>query len=284
MTASSAGAPVAAFEDRDRRFAGVQYHPEVAHSPHGQEMLRRFLHDIAGIRPEWTIASIVDDQVAAIRAQVGEGRAICGLSGGVDSAVAAALVQRAIGDRLTCVFVDHGLLRAGERAQVERDFVAATGVKLVTVDARAAVPRRAGRRDRPGAEAQDHRPRVHPRLRAGRARTCRTRRRASTTTSWSRARSTRTWSSPAAAPARRTSRATTTSAGCPRTSRSRWSSRCARCSRTRCAGSAWSWACPRRSCTASRSPVPALASGSSARSPRRGWRCCGRPTRSPARS
>ncbi|MBW4716044.1 glutamine-hydrolyzing GMP synthase [Saccharothrix obliqua] len=136
VTASSDGAPVAAFEDRRRRFAGVQYHPEVGHSPHGQEVLRRFLHDIAGIRPQWTTSSIVDEQVARIRAQVGDGKAICALSGGVDSAVAAALVQRAIGDRLTCVFVDHGLLRAGERAQVERDFVAATGVNLVTVDAR----------------------------------------------------------------------------------------------------------------------------------------------------
>ncbi|GAA5125106.1 glutamine-hydrolyzing GMP synthase [Haloechinothrix salitolerans] len=136
VTASSPGADVAGFEDVERRFAGVQYHPEVAHSPHGQEVLRRFLHDIAGIRPQWTTTSIVDDQVAKIREQVGDGRAICGLSGGVDSAVAAALVQRAIGDRLTCVFVDHGLLRAGERAQVERDFVAATGVNLVTVDAR----------------------------------------------------------------------------------------------------------------------------------------------------
>ncbi|MFC6089616.1 glutamine-hydrolyzing GMP synthase [Saccharothrix lopnurensis] len=136
VTATSEGAPVAAFEDRERRFAGVQYHPEVGHSPHGQEVLRRFLHDIAGIRPRWTTSSIVDEQVARIREQVGDGKAICGLSGGVDSAVAAALVQRAIGDRLTCVFVDHGLLRAGERAQVERDFVAATGVNLVTVDAR----------------------------------------------------------------------------------------------------------------------------------------------------
>ncbi|SDD98000.1 glutamine-hydrolyzing GMP synthase [Actinokineospora iranica] len=136
VTASSEGAPVAAFEDTERRFAGVQYHPEVAHSPHGQEVLRRFLHDIAGIRPQWTTSSIVDEQVERIRAQVGDGKAICGLSGGVDSAVAAALVQRAIGDRLTCVFVDHGLLRAGERAQVERDYVSATGVRLVTVDAR----------------------------------------------------------------------------------------------------------------------------------------------------
>jgi len=136
VTGSTPGTPVAAFEDVERGLAGVQYHPEVAHSPHGQEVLRRFLHDVAGLRPSWTIASIVDDQVARIREQIGDGRAICGLSGGVDSAVAAALVQRAIGDRLTCVFVDHGLLRSGERGQVERDYVAATGVKLVTVDAR----------------------------------------------------------------------------------------------------------------------------------------------------
>ncbi|MDQ3887607.1 MAG: glutamine-hydrolyzing GMP synthase, partial [Actinomycetota bacterium] len=112
------------------------YHPEVVHSPHGQEVLRRFLHDVAGIRPNWTTANAVVDTVDAIRRQVGDGLAICGLSGGVDSAVAAALVHRAIGERLTCVFVDHGLLRAGERAQVERDYVAATGVRLVTVDAR----------------------------------------------------------------------------------------------------------------------------------------------------
>jgi len=136
VTGTSAGAAVAAFENVDRRFAGVQYHPEVAHTPHGQEVLRRFLHEVAGIRPQWTIASIVEEQVGRIKDQIGDGRAICGLSGGVDSAVAAALVQRAIGDRLTCVFVDHGLLRAGERGQVERDYVAATGVKLVTVDAR----------------------------------------------------------------------------------------------------------------------------------------------------
>jgi GMP synthase (glutamine-hydrolysing) len=136
VTAASERAAVAAFEDTDRRLAGVQYHPEVGHSPHGQEVLRRFLRDVAGITPGWTTSSIIDDTIAAVRAQVGEGRAICGLSGGVDSAVAAALVQRAIGDRLTCVFVDHGLLRTGEREQVERDFVAATGAKLHTVDAR----------------------------------------------------------------------------------------------------------------------------------------------------
>ena len=136
VTAASERAAVAAFEDRERRLAGVQYHPEVGHSPHGQQVLRRFLHDVAGIAPGWTISSIIEDTVAAIREQIGDGRAICGLSGGVDSAVAAALVQRAIGDRLTCVFVDHGLLRAGEREQVEKDFVAATGARLHTVDAR----------------------------------------------------------------------------------------------------------------------------------------------------
>ncbi|MBV8966738.1 MAG: glutamine-hydrolyzing GMP synthase, partial [Mycobacteriaceae bacterium] len=135
VVASTAGAPVAAFENHARRLAGVQYHPEVMHSPHGQQVLSRFLHEFAGIDSSWTPANIADALTDQVRAQIGEGRAICGLSGGVDSAVAAALVQRAIGDRLTCVFVDHGLLRAGERVQVERDFVAATGARLVTVDA-----------------------------------------------------------------------------------------------------------------------------------------------------
>ncbi len=135
VVGQTAGAQVAAFEDRQRAFAGVQFHPEVAHTPYGQDMLRRFLIDIAGLVPNWTTAGIIDAQLAAIADQIGDGRAICGLSGGVDSAVAAALVQRAIGERLTCVFVDHGLLRAGEREQVERDYVAATGVRLVTVDA-----------------------------------------------------------------------------------------------------------------------------------------------------
>ncbi|UGT90529.1 glutamine-hydrolyzing GMP synthase [Mycobacterium ostraviense] len=135
VVASSAGAAVAAFENRERRLAGVQYHPEVLHTPHGQQVLGRFLHEFAGIGAEWTPANIASALIEQVRVQIGDGHAICGLSGGVDSAVAAALVQRAIGDRLTCVFVDHGLLRAGERAQVERDFVAATGASLVTVDA-----------------------------------------------------------------------------------------------------------------------------------------------------
>jgi GMP synthase (glutamine-hydrolysing) len=135
VTAESAGAPVAAFEDLATRRAGVQFHPEVAHTAQGQEMLRRFLYDIAGIEPTWTPANIIDEQVAQIRARVGDRQVICGLSGGVDSAVAAALVHKAVGDQLTCVFVDHGLLRAGEAEQVEKDYVAATGIRLKVVEA-----------------------------------------------------------------------------------------------------------------------------------------------------
>jgi GMP synthase (glutamine-hydrolysing) len=122
--ASSDGAPVAAFEDLGRGLAGVQFHPEVLHTTHGQAVLEHFLYDVAGCRPTWTMVNIVDEQVESIREQVGDGRAICALSGGVDSAVAAAIVQRAIGDRLTCVYVDHGMMRAGETEQVRRDFEA----------------------------------------------------------------------------------------------------------------------------------------------------------------
>ncbi len=134
VTASTAATPVAGFEHADRGLYGVQFHPEVMHSERGLEVLRHFLH-AAGCRPTWTMLNIVDDAVASVRAQVGTGRAICGLSGGVDSAVAAAVVHRAISDQLTCVFVDHGLLRKGEAEQVESDFVASTGVDLVHVKA-----------------------------------------------------------------------------------------------------------------------------------------------------
>jgi GMP synthase (glutamine-hydrolysing) len=136
VTARSAGAEVAAFEDLARRSAGVQFHPEVLHTEHGQRVLEHFLFDIAGLDATWSMTNVIEEQVAAIQAAVGDKRVLCGLSGGVDSAVAAALVQRAVGDHLTCVFVDHGLLRAGEAEQVERDFVAATGVDLKVVDAR----------------------------------------------------------------------------------------------------------------------------------------------------
>ncbi|ASE11009.1 GMP synthase (glutamine-hydrolyzing) [Kocuria rhizophila] len=128
--ATTEGAPVAAFENRERRLYGVQWHPEVKHSAYGQKILENFLFNGAQLSPTWSTGNIIEEQVAAIRAQVGDGKALCGLSGGVDSAVAAALVQRAIGDRLTCVLVDHGLMRQDEVEQVEKDYVAATGVKL----------------------------------------------------------------------------------------------------------------------------------------------------------
>ena len=134
VTASTAQTPVAAFEDRDRRLFGLQWHPEVMHSEFGQRALENFLRAGADIPATWTPGSIIDEQVAAIRERVGEAHVICGLSGGVDSSVAAALVHRAIGDRLTCIFVDHGLLRAGEREQVERDYAEGMGVRVIAVD------------------------------------------------------------------------------------------------------------------------------------------------------
>ena len=135
-TAKTADTPIVAFENETGLLAGVQYHPEVLHSEHGQEILRHWLIDIVGCKPTWTSANIVAQEVEKIRSVVGSSRVICGLSGGVDSAVAAAIVQKAIGAQLTCVFVDHGLLRDGEAEQVETDFVAATGVELKIVDAR----------------------------------------------------------------------------------------------------------------------------------------------------
>ena len=133
VTARTAATPVAAVEDAASRMFGVQFHPEVMHTEHGTRLLSRFL-ELAGCRPSWAMLNIVEEQIERIREQGGGGHAICGLSGGVDSAVAAALVQRAIGDRLTCVFVDHGLLRKGEAQQVEQDFVAATGVRLMVAN------------------------------------------------------------------------------------------------------------------------------------------------------
>ncbi len=136
VNANSPRATVAAFEHTDRRLAGVQWHPEVMHSEHGQRILEQFLVEIAGCRQTWTSTNIVEEQIELIREQVGDFRVISGLSGGVDSAVSTALVQRAIGDQLTAVFVDHGLLREGEAEQVEKDYVKATGVDLKVVDAR----------------------------------------------------------------------------------------------------------------------------------------------------
>ncbi|MFE5776573.1 glutamine-hydrolyzing GMP synthase [Brachybacterium sp. NPDC056505] len=136
VVATSSASPVAAFEHPEKHLYGVQWHPEVGHSDRGQEVLENFLYRGAGITPEWTTGSVIEEQVERIRAQIGEGTAICALSGGVDSAVAAALVQKAIGDRLTCVYVDHGLMRLNESEQIEKAFGESTGgAKLIVVDA-----------------------------------------------------------------------------------------------------------------------------------------------------
>ena len=133
--ASSTASPVAAFESAEQGIYGIQFHPEVVHTPYGQQVLTNFLTDVCGCERDWSPASVIEDQVARIRAQVGEGRAICGLSGGVDSSVAALLVHKAIGDKLTCVFVDHGLMRKNEGEQVVSAFRDHFKVPLVAVDA-----------------------------------------------------------------------------------------------------------------------------------------------------
>ena len=135
VTASSPEAPVAAFEAPEDGLYAVQFHPEVHHTPCGQDLLGRFVHDVCGCAGDWTMTSVIESAVAAIREQVGDGRAICGLSGGVDSAVAAALVHKAIGSKLTCVFVDTGLMRAGEGEQVVETFQKTQGIELIHVRA-----------------------------------------------------------------------------------------------------------------------------------------------------
>jgi GMP synthase (glutamine-hydrolysing) len=135
IVATSEHTPVAAFEDADRSLYGVQFHPEVVHTPHGQAVLKNFLYDVAGAAPTWTPAAVIEEQVERIRAEVGSERVLCALSGGVDSAVAALLVHKAVGDQLTCVFVDHGLLRKGEAEQVVETFDGLYHVPLVHVQA-----------------------------------------------------------------------------------------------------------------------------------------------------
>jgi len=135
VTASSPSTPIAAFEDRARRLYGVQFHPEVVHTPHGQEILKNFLYEVADVPPTWTPTAVIEEQVERIRAVVGHERVLCALSGGVDSAVAALLVHKAVGDQLTCVFVDHGLLRENEAEQVVETFSGHFRVPLVHVQA-----------------------------------------------------------------------------------------------------------------------------------------------------
>src|SRR5688572_19830058 len=135
VVAHSTNSPIAAIRHDDRPIYGVQFHPEVAHTPRGSELISNFLFRVCGAEPSWTPGAFIEQTIARIRETIGTSRAICGLSGGVDSAVAAALVHRAIGDQLTCIFVDTGLLRMHEREQVERTFRAGLGIELITVDA-----------------------------------------------------------------------------------------------------------------------------------------------------
>ena len=186
VTGRPPSTPVAAFEDARRRLYGVQFHPEVVHTPHGQDVLKNFLYDIAGAPPAWTPAAVIEEQVERIRAQVGSDRVLCGLSGGVDSAVAALLVHKAVGDQLTCVFVDHGFMRSNEAEQVAETFGGHFHVPLVHVQARGPVPRAARRAStsprRSGAGS----------ARSSSASSRRRRRSSATSASSSRGRSTRT--------------------------------------------------------------------------------------------
>ena len=165
--ASSPASPVAAFESAERALYGIQFHPEVVHTPYGTEILSRFLREIAGCEREWSPASLIAEQVERIRAQVGDAGVVCGLSGGIDSATAAVLVHRAVGDQLTCVLVDHGLMRKNEAEQVVETFRDRLGVPLIARRRRRPLPRSPRRADRARGEAQDHRRGVHPRLRGG---------------------------------------------------------------------------------------------------------------------
>ncbi len=172
--------------DEQRKFYATQFHLEVMHTPHGAALLRNFVRKIAGCRGDWTMRAFKQEAIEKIRAQVGKGRVICGLSGGVDSAVAAVLIHEAIGEQLTCVFVDHGLLRLGEAEQVVTLFRDSYNIPLVHVDARTTFSRRARRRHRSRSQAQDHRQAVHRCVRSGSEES------SAAPSSWRRARSIRT--------------------------------------------------------------------------------------------
>ena len=271
VAAATDGTPAAVIEDRDRGIYAVQFHPEVAHTERGQEILKAFLYDVAHCRPTWTNVSIIERAVSEIRAQVGGERVICGLSGGVDSAIAAALVHKAVGDQLTCVFVDTGLLRHNEAEQVEDTFRRQFAIDLVHV--------KAGDRflDALDDVIDPERKRkiigeLFIRVFEEAAKDV------GDAASWCRERCIPT-SSSRGAPTTRTSSRTTMWVGSPTTWSSSWSSRCAICSRTKCARSAKSSGCPRRSSGANRSRAPVSRSASSARSHPSASRSSSRPMR-----
>ena len=273
VVAHTANAPFAAVRSRTRPVYGLQFHPEVVHTPLGRDMIRNFLVGVAGLSCDWVMSTWIDEAVATIRAQVGERGVICGLSGGVDSAVVAALVYRAIGERLTCIFVDNGLLRAGEAEEVEEAFTAHFGRSLIVaraadrfLSALAGVTEPERKRKIIGHEFIDV-------FKAESAHVDDVAFLAQGTlypTSSSR--------SPRSAVRRPRSRPTTTSAGCRPSWASTWSSRCATCSRTRCARSAPSSGCRSTSSGATRSRVRGSRSAASARSPPPASTCSAPPT------
>ena len=161
----SANAPFAIIQDEKRKYYGLMFHPEVVHTPDGAKLIRNFVRKVAGLTGDWTMRAFREEAIEKIRAQVGKGRVICGLSGGVDSAVAAVLIHEAVGDQLTCVFVDHGMLRLDEAKTVVDLFRHHYNIPLVHVDASKQFSGRTRRRHRPRSEAQDHRPPVHRRVR-----------------------------------------------------------------------------------------------------------------------
>jgi GMP synthase (glutamine-hydrolysing) len=256
-TAESANCAMSGFSHPARKIHCVQFHPEVVHTPRGAELLGNFLFGVCGAAGDWSMASFVDEAVARIREQVGsEGRVVCGLSGGVDSSVAAALIHRAIGDRLTCIFVDNGLLRKGEREQVALVFRDHFRVDLRVIDAESSTPRRASSASSPTSQIRRRSARssVTSSSPCSRKKRSRSRTRASSlrglcTPTSSRASASKVPATP--------SRATTTSAGCRSACTSSWWSRCASCSRTRSASSGWSWACRATWCGASPSRAQA---------------------------
>ena len=167
VVAISEGSPFAAIADDRRRIYGVQFHPEVVHTPRGHELLANFAHRVAGCASAWTMAAFREQAIARMRAQIGAGRVICGLSGGVNSAVTALLLHEAVGDQLVCILVDTGLLRAGEVEQIVDLFRRHSNIPLHVVDSAESIPRAPGRHHRPGGQAQDHRQGLHRRVRAG---------------------------------------------------------------------------------------------------------------------
>lgn len=275
VLAHTEGAPVAAMQDESRKLYGVQWHPEVKHTPMGQKLIENFLHKCAGLGDNWNASNIIEDQVKKIREKVGDAQVICGLSGGVDSAVAAALVHKAIGEQLTCVFVDHGLLRKGEAEQVKHDFVEATGIKLIAVDASEDFLTAL----KGVSEPEKKRKIIGEKF----IRTFEKAQRQVIEEAGASGKEVKFLVQGTLYPdvvesggemARPTSNRTTMWAACRRTSNSSSSSRCAPCSRMRCAPLAPNSVCRMRLSGVSHSRVRVSASASSAKSPRNVLTCC----------